>query len=137
MYSRKNEKLWYDIKSNSNWRKKVMIWNLVSCAWSMKSSSCVFWIKFKETTFIYSDQCNAEIQLEIATTSKIVTTNDSRNKDKAVALTKNRLKINPLKQKAKSGISSIKVDQECCWCVIYHFWVFINEMNYEKMYLVD
>ncbi|CAK1592233.1 unnamed protein product [Parnassius mnemosyne] len=74
--------------------------------------------KLRDTTFIcirliYSDHCDAEIQVNIATTSRIVMTNNSRKKE-AVALTKKSYEDQSTETKIQEfvGISSIKNDQE-------------------------
>lgn len=63
--------------------------------------------KLRDTTFIcirliYSDHCETEIQVDIATTSRILMTNNSRKKDKSCCTDKNRMRINLPKQKAKN-----------------------------------
>ncbi|KAM3960703.1 uncharacterized protein ACR2FA_005297 [Aphomia sociella] len=73
----------------------------------------------RETTFIcnrliYSNHCDAEIQVDIAKTSRIVTTNNSRKKDKSCGTDKKLYKHQSTETKSQEfvGISSIKNDQQ-------------------------
>ncbi|RVE50600.1 hypothetical protein evm_004724 [Chilo suppressalis] len=69
---------------------------------------------YQRGRFIYNDHRDAEIQADIATTSRILMTNNSRNKDKSCDTDKKSYEDQSTETKSQEfvGISSIKNDQE-------------------------
>ncbi|XP_026745588.1 uncharacterized protein LOC113506943 [Trichoplusia ni] len=65
-------------------------------------------------SFIYTDHCDAEIQVDIATTTKIVTTTNPRKKDKSCCTNKKSFQDQSSETTSRefAGISSIKNDYE-------------------------